>query len=691
MHTFWKTLVRSFACRRGKPHPRRPRPRLAVEHLEDRLVPAQLTVTSALDPAALTAGTLRCAVNQANTDAAHGVSDTIVFDKSKMGSNTITLQQGFLELTSGSGTTSINGNSQITLNGSHNRILKVDGGALVNLNGLTIQHGDFWGNGGGINNAGTLTVSHATIANNGSFFTERGGGIYNTGTLTLTNVTVGGNFAHYGAGIFNEEHGAMTVSNAIVRNNSAFDYGGGIENYGAMTLSGDAVTGNSAIFGGGILTDGQATVSNTTICGNSATYGGGIESSGGPSDLTLSATTVSGNRAFRAAGIESGGEPFLFDTIVAGNILSPGGFDPDFSGYLSNISQYNLIGDGTGLLDPSSSGTYSQIGTSQAPINPMLAPLGNYGGPTQTMALLPGSPAIGTGGPVDIVLADISATATTLSTSAYRFARTPGNYIIQVGGEQMLVTNVDTVKDTLTVVRGYNGTKALSHSRYDDIYLASDQRGLAAANPPDIGAYQTQAVTALVVAAPNAVTAGAAFSVTITAQDGLGHVATGYTGPATLFSSDGQSVSPSTVTLTNGTVTVPVTLDSAGTVQLTASAGSVKGSRKIVISPAAATSFAVNAILLGHPYFNVPISVTVTAKDAFGNTVTGYNGTVNLICSDGQQLSPAAVTLSNGTASVKVILHIADTITLTAKAGMIQGTSDVIDVLAQNKNTLELL
>ena len=36
-------------------------------------------------------------------------------------------------------------------------------------------------------------------------------------------------------------------------------------------------------------------------------------------------------------------------------------------------------------------------GTSAQPLDALLAPLGNYGGSTQTMALLPGSPAINAG------------------------------------------------------------------------------------------------------------------------------------------------------------------------------------------------------------------------------------------------------------------------------------------------------
>ena len=76
-----------------------------LEALEDRLTPAQLAVTSAADPAKLTSGTLRYAVNQANSDAAQGISDTIIFQSNLSGA-VITLTHGQLEL-SGSGQASI--------------------------------------------------------------------------------------------------------------------------------------------------------------------------------------------------------------------------------------------------------------------------------------------------------------------------------------------------------------------------------------------------------------------------------------------------------------------------------------------------------------------------------------------------------------------------------------------------------
>ena len=79
---------------------------------------------------------------------------------------------------------------------------------------------------------------------------------------------------------------------------------------------------------------------------------------------------------------------------MAREFRAPG---PDISGKLSSGSN-NLIGDGTGMTGISNGdANHNQVGTAALPIDPMLGPLANNGGPTQTMALLPGSPALGAG------------------------------------------------------------------------------------------------------------------------------------------------------------------------------------------------------------------------------------------------------------------------------------------------------
>ena len=112
------------------------------------------------------------------------------------------------------------------------------------------------------------------------------------------------------------------------------------------------------------------TVTNATIYGNTAIgVGGGIENFG---TLALTDTTVSGNTALEGGGIYNQGTVTLGNTIVAGDTATSTG--PDFSGGVSS-SGYNLIGD--------TSGSTGWTGDDLLGVNPLLSPLGNYGGLTQ--------------------------------------------------------------------------------------------------------------------------------------------------------------------------------------------------------------------------------------------------------------------------------------------------------------------
>jgi hypothetical protein len=433
----------------------------------------ELTVTSSLDPSALTPWTLRYAIQQANADSAIGISDSIFFDIAQMSSDTITLTQGDFELKAGSGTTTINGLGQVALKGY---AFQVDSGANVVLKGLTIENGESdYPPASGISNAGTLLVSNCTLSSNGYDWAV----LYNTGTMTVSNSSISNNAT---SGIGNT--GTMTVSNCTVSGNSY----GGITNTGTMTVSSSTISNNSL---GGFENwySGAMTVTNSTISGNNAVDGGGFSNLG---TLTVSNSTVCNNSAHFAPGIlspaSSGGRLTLVNTIVAGNSSATGASD-DLSG-LSGDSAHNFIADRSPILG---GGISNGVNGNRIGVDPKLASPGNNGGPTQTVALRTGSPAIGAGGGVTSLAAGVnSATATTLSVAnAAAIASTPGSYPILIDGEEMLVTNVDLTANTLTVVRGYNGTTAVSHSSAAQVFLATDQRGFSRPLTPDVGAYQT--------------------------------------------------------------------------------------------------------------------------------------------------------------------------------------------------------
>ena len=301
--------------------------------------------------------------------------------------------------------------SQCTLTGN---FAQFGGGAIddwgpLNLNGDTFTHNtttaSMGGGGGAIySSRGVLTVIGSSFSGNSG---QQGGAIINnSGTLNIDTSAFSRNVAGVGGGVFNV-FGTGTITNSTFSNNvagiSAGFAGGGIANSGnaTLTISGCTINGNTAGAGaipgggGGIYNqDSTLTITNSTISGNNASIGGGIENSYSTSATTLSVanSTIAGNTSTNGGGVFNRPKGTLnaFDTIIATNV-SPG--SADVSGPITSQG-HNLIGDATG---GSGYGASDLLGSTSSPINPLLGPLQNNGGPTQTMALLNGSPAINAG------------------------------------------------------------------------------------------------------------------------------------------------------------------------------------------------------------------------------------------------------------------------------------------------------
>ncbi|MBD0370785.1 MAG: DUF11 domain-containing protein [Pyrinomonadaceae bacterium] len=222
----------------------------------------------------------------------------------------------------------------------------------------------------------TATISGLTLSNgNLSVLGDTGGGILNDGTLNLISVAILGNSsASVGGGIYN--NGTLTIINSAITNNSAVLNGGGIyNNSGTLNITNSTVSTNSAQgFGGGIyFNNGGGTFTNVTIANNrSDSNNAGGETGGGI--------------------FINSGTPLLRNTIVALNFRGSGTTPDDISGgNVNNTSAFNLIGTGGsgGLTNANN----NQVGVA----NPGLGPLADNGGPTQTHALLLGSPAMDAG------------------------------------------------------------------------------------------------------------------------------------------------------------------------------------------------------------------------------------------------------------------------------------------------------
>jgi hypothetical protein len=236
--------------------------------------------------------------------------------------------------------------------------LTIDGAAL----GITVDSG-------GLNTA-VVIEPNKVVAING--LTLTGGsksGITNLGSLALSNSTVAGNYASSGGGIYNANTGTMTMSRDTVCNNTATD-GGGVFNDGQLTIINCTIAANNANQGGGIFDNGVLKIANSTVASNTVTGAG-----------------ADGGGIYRGFG--AGSHLSLLDTIVFNPNSGAGTSDDVFRPIAQ--AQGSLFGS-TVSFDPG-----GDLGGNQFNANPKLGPLQNNAGPTATMALLPGSPAIGAG------------------------------------------------------------------------------------------------------------------------------------------------------------------------------------------------------------------------------------------------------------------------------------------------------
>ena len=171
--------------------------------------------------------------------------------------------------------------------------------------------------------------------------------------------------------------------------------------------------------------------------------------------------------------------------------------------------------------------------------------------------------------------------------------------------------------------------------------------------------YANLAATHLAVALPASTNAGAPINITVTALDASENVATSYTGTIHVTVTDAQAAIPANYTFTTGTGNdngvhiIPLTLKTAGvtliTVQNKAASG-LSASQSVSVRAGPATAFAVGdyptAVTVG-----IAGNVTITARDAFGNTASSYVGTVHLSTTDPQAVVPANYTFVTGSGS----------------------------------------
>jgi CSLREA domain-containing protein len=366
---------------------------------------------------------LREAINNANAKAdttsgdciAGTGTDAINFSVS----GTITLGSGLPAIQN---TLTIDGTGQaITVDGGNNSfdLVTVNSGGTLNLSDLTAARGS-----PAAFNSGTLTVANAvftgggangndviinqnTMTVAGSSFSSNGEAIGSGGDLTVTK----SKFLNNNRAIDSTNSTSnVTVSDSFFSGNGSDVIGGAIFCAGGTAaISNSTFSGNFASLNGGAVGTGLAagskctlTVTNSTFSANKATglfANGGAIFNGAASTLTVTNSTFTGNSTIAGAGAGifnqavSPATATVSNSILAGNLIS-------VSNVGANCSGSTIVNGGGNISDDATCGFGTTTGANGQTIgdnvNPLLDPNGlqNNGGPTQTIALQSGSPAI---------------------------------------------------------------------------------------------------------------------------------------------------------------------------------------------------------------------------------------------------------------------------------------------------------
>ena len=516
----------------------------------------------------------------------------------------------------------------------------------------------FSGNGSGtvsilgkLNWTGSTTVNLGYTGTNGTVTVNPPSGSWSYAGNWIVN---GGN-AYFRGDAF-AGGGSFAIGNVTVNPAGSITGERGNFTTGTLTLNGGKWTENNG-FGGSWAGSISLTADSSIDSSFTQTVGG----------------VISGSFGFTKT---SGGTLILnnTNTYSGRTTVSAGTVQLGASGSINNSSRITISAGGTFDVSPKASPYAWSSSTT-------LAAAG-----TGTAATLKGasSGTINMGSQPIVLTYDGSHTPLTVSQGTLALAGNPFtvNGSTLLPGTYTMISQTTGSVSTTGTLPGVNGT-AIPTGKIGYITTSGTTPGIVTLN---IGT-PSLAVSGF----PSSQTAGTSATVTVTAKDPNGNTATAYTGTVSLSSSDAQAVLPASYTFVaadNGTHTFNVTLKTAATQSITAtdSGAGVSGSQTgITVTPAAATSLLVS----GFPNpstAGVAGSVTVTAKDAYGNVATGYAGTVDFTSSDGSASLPSLYTFSgsdNGTRSFSTTLNTVGTQSITATdtlTGTITGTQSGIVV-----------
>ncbi len=308
-----------------------------------------------------------------------------------------------------------------------------DGNAVTIINSTISDNTTNFGGGGIRIFSGTLNITDSTISGNTS--ENSGGGICISGTLNITDSTISGNTSGSSGGGIRIFSGTLNITDSTISGNISGTSGGGISAFGTLNITDSTISGNiSGTSGGGISAFGTLNITDSTFSANRATFsGGGVLTS---SLFTITASTFSRNiSGYNNPGVGGGGAINFINSNTVGDVINST-FANNTAGLngggvrnagTTNFTNCTFSGNsapngvGGGLYDDGGvtnmqntivaggtcSGTIIDLGSNLCDdgscgfgagdnTDPMLDPNGlqDNGGPTLTIGLVPGSPAI---------------------------------------------------------------------------------------------------------------------------------------------------------------------------------------------------------------------------------------------------------------------------------------------------------
>lgn len=593
-----------------------------------------------------------------------------------------------------------------------------------------------------INTAGVSNTVHVT---NCSFSSNSGlGALQVNSILDVSNCTFTDNTGQFGSGAVYANTATGTFTNCTFTGNESDseDQGGAVYWVnGAVTFAGCTFTGNSSGAAGGAVEvgaqglDSPATFTRCTFQYNSAPYGGAVGlniSSNHDATATAVDCVFVGNSASSdesAIGSHGNAVPvginlvncsFYGNSYTGGSASGQGAIGGDGQTTL-DVSNCILYGDTTPheistnnvAASTSIANTDSRDGVVNGVNGNMIADPKYAAGATGDLHLLMSSPCVQAGTSTGAPATDFS--QYTWGSAVSMGAYSPVQFMLSTPlsatkGSSFIFDATATAADGTTTITNYAGTVHFTSSDAaallpDDTSLTNGTGTFAATLNTDgnqtITATDTSTsaitgtssdisvagpATHFSVSAPSTTTSYVGFDVTVTALDAQGNTATGYTGTVHLTSTDpGFADITGDSTLTNGVGTFYVGLKTAGTQTITATDtvnSSITGtSGDITVAPGPAVRYVVTAPSTAT--VDVSFEFTVTAQDLWGNTATGYAGTVHFTSTAPSAGLPSDSTLTNGTGTFVAMPMTAGDLTITATdtvTSSITGTSNTIVV-----------